>query len=79
VIQLDNPFNQQLTTDDGQRGKSMKEEERRRDQRSAQGGSGTSGSTEEQTGDPGRTPGTAEGDEQTIDEDLRQKAGGGQS
>jgi len=28
-----------------------------------------------QTGDPGRTPGTAEGDEQTIDEDLRQKEG----
>ena len=30
---------------------------------------------ESQTGDPGRTPGTAEGDEQTIDEDLRQKEG----
>ncbi len=24
-------------------------------------------------GDPGRTPGAAEGDEETIDEDLRQK------
>ena len=34
-----------------------------------------SASTEskEQTGDPGRTPGTAEGDRQTIEEDLRNK------
>ena len=31
-----------------------------------------------QTGDPGRTPGTAEGDEQTVEEDLREKEGGGQ-
>jgi hypothetical protein len=30
---------------------------------------------ESQTGDPGRTPGTAEGDEETIEEDLRQKDG----
>jgi hypothetical protein len=36
---------------------------------------GQSGSSddESQTGDPGRTPGTAEGDEQTVDEDLREK------
>lgn len=36
---------------------------------------GQSGSSddENQTGDPGRTPGTAEGDEQTVDEDLRAK------
>ena len=27
---------------------------------------------ESQTGDPGRTPGTAEGDEETIDESLKQ-------
>ena len=26
-----------------------------------------------ESGDPGRTPGTAEGDEKTIDEDLREK------
>jgi hypothetical protein len=26
-----------------------------------------------QSGDPGRTPGKAEGDEETVDEDLRQK------
>jgi hypothetical protein len=28
---------------------------------------------ESKTGDPGRTPGTAEGDEETVDEALRQK------
>ena len=27
--------------------------------------------------DPGRTPGKAEGDEQTVDEDLRQKGANG--
>lgn len=27
----------------------------------------------EQTGDPGRTPGSAEGDEETVDESLAQK------
>jgi hypothetical protein len=26
-----------------------------------------------QSGDPGRTPGSAEGDEETVDEDIRQK------
>jgi hypothetical protein len=30
---------------------------------------------DDQTGDPGRTPGTAEGDEETVEEDLRQKDG----
>lgn len=29
--------------------------------------------TTEQSGDPGRTPGSAEGDEETVDEDIRQK------
>ena len=48
-------------------------EENRRDDRTGQEKDGASSSTEEQTGDPGRTPGTAEGDEQTIDEDLRDK------
>jgi hypothetical protein len=28
---------------------------------------------ESKTGDPGRTPGMAEGDEETVDEDLREK------
>ncbi len=27
----------------------------------------------DQSGDPGRTPGAAEGDEETVDEDIRQK------
>jgi len=31
------------------------------------------------TGDPGRTPGTAEGDRQTVEDDLRQKERDGQS
>ena len=29
--------------------------------------------SKKQTGDPGRTPGTAEGDRQTVEEDLRDK------
>lgn len=28
---------------------------------------------EDETGDPGRTPGKAEGDEETVDESLREK------
>ncbi len=35
------------------------------------------GGNKEGTGDPGRTPGTAEGDEQTVDEDLQQKGQAG--
>ena len=35
-------------------------------------------SDENETGDPGRTPGVAEGDEQTVEEDLRDKERGGQ-
>ncbi len=31
-----------------------------------------------QTGDPGRTPGSAEGDEETVDEDIRAKEDKGQ-
>ncbi len=33
------------------------------------------GGEKDLTGDPGRTPGKAEGDEQTADEDLRRQAG----
>ncbi|MGB8507769.1 MAG: hypothetical protein WCD76_05150 [Pyrinomonadaceae bacterium] len=33
------------------------------------------GGEKDLTGDPGRTPGTAEGDEETVDEDLRRKEG----
>jgi hypothetical protein len=45
------------------------------DERTKGGSATDSESDAGQTGDPGRTPGTAEGDEQTIDEDLRQKEG----
>lgn len=31
------------------------------------------GGEKEMSGDPGRTPGKAEGDEETVDESLRQK------
>jgi hypothetical protein len=48
-------------------------EEDKRDDRTGHEKGAASPSTEEQTGDPGRTPGTAEGDEQTIEEDLRDK------
>ncbi|MFL6254712.1 MAG: hypothetical protein ACJ74T_06795 [Pyrinomonadaceae bacterium] len=32
------------------------------------------GGNKELTGDPGRTPGSAEGDEETVDEDLKRKS-----
>ena len=35
---------------------------------------GRQGESEGRTGDPGRTPGKAEGDEKTADEDLRRQA-----
>ncbi len=35
------------------------------------------GGNKELTGDPGRTPGQAEGDEETVDQDLQEKEGGG--
>ncbi len=37
------------------------------------GGGAHSDDSETQTGDSGRTPGTAEGDEETVDESLAQK------
>jgi hypothetical protein len=49
----------------------MAEQDKRDEQGESSGG-------ENQTGDPGRTPGTAEGDEQTVEEDLRDKEDGGQ-
>ena len=33
---------------------------------------------QKRSGDPGRTPGTAEGDEKTVDQSLGQKEGGPQ-
>ena len=34
------------------------------------------GGNKELTGDPGRTPGKAEGDEKTVEEDLKRKGQG---
>ena len=48
------------------------------DQEKDEGRPGESGAAGGATGDPGRTPGKAEGDERTVEEDLRQKKGGGQ-
>ena len=31
--------------------------------------------TDTQTGDPGRTPGSAEGDRETVEQDLQEKQG----
>ena len=45
--------------------------EKNRDKESKSDSTPTGGQT--QTGDPGRTPGTAEGDEETVDESLREK------
>ena len=47
-------------------------------ERDGQGTSGQGGSQGE-TGDPGRTPGTAEGDEETADADLERQQGGASS
>ena len=46
--------------------------EQRRDDEQTGGQSG-GGPGPKQSGDPGRTPDQAEGDEQTVDESLRQK------
>ena len=43
----------------------MAEQDKRNEQSESQG-------SENQTNDPGRTPGTAEGDRQTVEEDLRE-------
>jgi hypothetical protein len=42
----------------------------------AAAGANAESESKSQTGDPGRTPGKAEGDEQTVDESLRQKENG---
>lgn len=52
-------------------------QEERDDQTKSESRQASTGEGSE-TGDPGRTPGTAEGDEQTIDEDLRDKDKEGQ-
>ena len=49
----------------------MADQNRRDEQAGDRGGASTKG--KDQTGDPGRTPGTAEGDRQTVEEDIRNK------
>ncbi len=46
----------------------MADEQDREDQTAGQGGG-----SQQSTGDPGRTPGQAEGSEETVDESLSQK------
>lgn len=40
-----------------------------------EGSAGGAVGKDRETGDPGRTPGTAEGDRETVEEDLRDKEG----
>jgi hypothetical protein len=47
----------------------MADEDRSENREGGQGGT----PKESKTGDPGRTPGKAEGDEETVDESLREK------
>ncbi len=52
----------------------MAEEKSGNEQRGEAGDNSPSGGAgEQQSGDPGRTPGKAEGDEETVEESLRQK------
>jgi hypothetical protein len=47
----------------------MADQDKSENQRGDKGGT----PKESKTGDPGRTPGKAEGDEETVDESLREK------
>jgi hypothetical protein len=42
---------------------------------SSSSGGSSSAEADQQTGDPGRTPGTAEGDRETVEKDLEDKQG----
>ena len=55
----------------------MTDQEREDSKTAGESGAAVSGALGE-SGDPGRTPGTAEGDEETVDEDLREKESGQQ-
>jgi len=55
----------------------MTDQKRDENKTTGESGAAVSGTLGE-TGDPGRTPGTAEGDEETVDEDLREKESGQQ-
>ena len=51
----------------------MAEEKRRGEQPIGHDSTTAPGGNKELTGDPGRTPGKAEGEEKTVEEDLRRK------
>ena len=51
-------------------------EEKKQEGRGEDEGGASAHRAQSQTGDPGRTPGTAEGDRETVEEDLREKEGG---
>lgn len=53
----------------------MAEEERSEGQAGGSHSTNSSSQADRQTGDPGRTPGTAEGDRETVEEDLESKEG----
>lgn len=54
----------------------MTEENKSEDQAGERGGAAGSGEDQaSQTGDPGRTPGSAEGERETVEQDLRDKDG----
>jgi hypothetical protein len=53
----------------------MTEESRSDNQKGGESDSSTGGGAPSQSGDPGRTPGSAEGDRETVEEDLRDKEG----
>ncbi|HEX3560584.1 MAG TPA: hypothetical protein VHU19_15370 [Pyrinomonadaceae bacterium] len=54
----------------------MADEKRSDDQAIGHDSTTAPGGNKERTGDPGRTPGKAEGDEETVEEDLGQKGQG---
>lgn len=51
----------------------MSEEKTGEGQSRSSSSGAASASKQQETGDPGRTPGTAEGDRQTVEEDLQDK------
>lgn len=53
----------------------MAEENKKDNQAGGQGSSSEAVDKTNQSGDPGRTPGSAEGDRETVEEDLRDKEG----
>jgi hypothetical protein len=58
----------------------MEEQNKRDEQTGSSGdeGNAPSSSAQSKTGDPGRTPGKAEGDEETAEQSLQNQQGGSQ-